>query len=80
MLIYRLDEFVGTGHSAAVEQGVALLASGELDRARLTRRAGAVGLREGLTALEAVSQRLRRGEAIETYELGDIARKLRARR
>jgi hypothetical protein len=23
MLIYRLDEFVGTGHSAAVEQGVA---------------------------------------------------------
>lgn len=80
MLVYRLEEFVGTGHSDAAEQGIALLASCDLDAARLTRRAEAAGLLPTLAALETLSQRLRRGERLETYELHDIADRLREQR
>ena len=76
ILIYRLHEFLGTGHSDAVEQGIALLASRDLDAARLRRRAEAESLLPTLSALEAISQRLRRGETIETYELHEIADRL----
>lgn len=80
MLVYRLEEFVGTGHAAPVEQGVALLSSPDIDHVRLLKRADDRGLLPTLSALETLTQRLRQGEAIETYELGDIARKLRTRR
>lgn len=80
MLVYRLEEFVGTGHAAAVEQGVALLSSPDLDHVRLLKRADEEGLLPTLNALETLSQRLRRGEAVETYELDEIARELRTQR
>ena len=77
MLVYRLEEFLGTGHSDAAEQGIALLASPDLDAARLVKRVEAAGLLPTLTALETLSQRLRRGERIETNELHEIVERLR---
>ncbi|HSC90765.1 MAG TPA: hypothetical protein VLB86_03840 [Gaiellaceae bacterium] len=76
-LVYRLHEFVGTGHVDAAEQSVALLSSDDLDHARLVRRAESERLLPTLAEVERISQRLRRGEAVETWELHEIARRLR---
>jgi hypothetical protein len=78
VLVYRLHEFLGTGHSDVAEQSVALLASPDIERARVIERAEQEGLLPTLAAIETLSQRLRRGETVETYELHEIADKLRA--
>ncbi len=77
VLIYRLEEFVATGHSSAAEQSVALLASPELDQVRVVRRAEAERLLPTLAAIEALSRRLEGGGSVELFELHDLARSLR---
>jgi hypothetical protein len=72
-----LHEFVGTGHREAASQAISLVASEELDRARLERRVANEGLTEALAVIQMLSERIARGERIETYELHDAARELR---
>ena len=76
VLIYRLHEFLGTGHADVAEQCVALLAAEDLDYARLVRRSEDERITPTLVALEQVAQRLRRGEQVETYELHEISKAL----
>ena len=77
VLMYRLHEFVATGHADVAEQSVALLNSPNLDQARATRRAEEEGLAAALVELEQVSQRLTRGDEIASYELHELAKRLR---
>jgi hypothetical protein len=65
VLMYRLHEFVGTGHPDVAEQSVALLNSPDLDHVRAARRAEEEGLLGALTEIERLSPRRRRGEDIE---------------
>jgi hypothetical protein len=78
VLMYRLDEFVATGHPGVAEQSVALLDSREVDQARVVRRAQEEGLLNALTEIERLSERLRRGEEVGAHELHEIARRLRS--
>jgi hypothetical protein len=78
VLMYRLHEFVATGHAGVAEQSVALLDSREVDQARVVRRAQEEGLLNALTEIERLSERLRRGEEVEAHELHEIARRLRS--
>ena len=77
MLVGRLHEFVATGHSDALGQALMLMEVPELDRVRLERRTADEGLAEGLAALEQVRERVRRGDQLESWELKELARRLR---
>jgi hypothetical protein len=77
VLIYRLHEFVGTGHREVASQALSLATSPELDARRLRSRAEAEGLGQALTELERLAERVAAGEMLETYELHEIARRLR---
>jgi hypothetical protein len=77
VLVYRLHEFVGTGHREVASQAVSLLTSPDLDDRRLRRRAGEEGLGAALTALEQLAERVTAGEIVESHELHDIAADLR---
>lgn len=77
MLVYRLEEFVGTGHREAASQAASLLGTDELDRRRLERRTDAAGLRPALAAIEDVRRRIEDGEIVESWELQELAGRLR---
>lgn len=77
VLVYRLHEFVATGHRDVASQAVSLLTSPELDRRRLRRRADEEGLGAALAALERLAERVAAGEILESYELHEIASGLR---
>jgi hypothetical protein len=77
VIVDRLHQFVAGGHSDVLEQAVALLAVEEVDYPRLTERAAQEGLRNALIEVERISQRLRRGEVVPSWELQEIARRLR---
>jgi hypothetical protein len=77
VLIYRLHEFVATGHRDVVSQAVSLLTSPEIDRRRLRRRANDERLGTALSGLERLADRAAAGEVLESYELQEIARDLR---
>lgn len=73
----RLHEFVATGHRDAASQAVSLYLSSELDRKRLEERAAQEALTPSLAELIRLAERIQRGERVETWDLHDIARKLR---
>jgi len=73
LLVYRLHEFVATGHSDAFGQAVMLLDVPGLDRRRLATRIQKEGLGE---ALEEAAGRIRAGGRFESWELHDLARRL----
>lgn len=73
-----LHQFVAGGHSDVAEQAVALLGSEELDRDRLTRRAREERLATALQEIERIAGRVESGETIESWDLHEIARTLRA--
>lgn len=77
VIVDRLHQFVAGGHSDALEQAVALLAVEEVDYPRLIERAAEERLKTALIEVERVSQRLRRGEDVPSWELHEIARGLR---
>jgi len=77
VLIYRLHEFVATGHRDVASQAVSLLTSPEMDRARLGRRADEEDLGDALAELERLAERVAAGEVLESYELHKLARALR---
>ena len=76
VLVDRLHEFVATGHASAFRQAVWLLGATGIERKRLAARAASEGLREVLVSVEALAQRVRSGETIESWELHEIARGL----
>lgn len=77
VLMYRLHEFVATGHADVAEQSVALLNAPDTDHPRAAKRAEEEGLLEALAESERLSQRLRRSEEIPAFEIHEIARRLR---
>lgn len=77
VLIYRIHEFVGTGHADVAEQAAALLFLPNVDRERLRLRASQEHLTEAVDAIELLGRRSEAGEQIETWELHEIARELR---
>jgi hypothetical protein len=79
VLVDRLHQFVAGGHADVVEQAVALLGADELDRAQLEARVDEEGLRSALGEVDQVARRVDAGEKIESWELHEIARKLRRR-
>lgn len=79
-LVHRLHEFVATGHADAFRQAVALLGTPGLDRGRLVARARDERLEDALGALQTLADRVREGSWPETWELHDVARRLRSRR
>jgi hypothetical protein len=76
VLMYRLHEFVATGHPGVAEQAVALLHAREIEVARLERIAKEEGLSRALGELRLIADRVDRGETLEPFELHDIARRL----
>ena len=76
VLIYRLHEFVATGHREVASQGVALLEIAQLDRRRLAKRLVQEGLTNAFEALERLAERVRKGETVESHELHEIAKSL----
>jgi hypothetical protein len=77
VVIDRLHQFVSGGHADVAEQGAALLGVDELNHRRLIDRAEEEGLTDALVELEKIRQRALRGEAIASYELQEIAKRLR---
>jgi hypothetical protein len=77
VLVYRLHEFVGTGHRDVASQAMSLLTSPDVEGRRLRRRADDEGLGAALTALERLAERAAAGEVLETHELHEIANGLR---
>jgi Tfp pilus assembly protein PilW len=77
VLIYRLHEFVATGHADVAEQAAALVSLSNVDRERLVRRASQERLTNALDVVERLARRSEAGERLETWELHEIARELR---
>lgn len=77
VLVYRLHEFVGTGHREVASQAISLLTSPEIDEQRLRRRADEERLGTALTELWRLAGRVAAGEVLESYELHEIASGLR---
>ena len=77
VLMYRLHEFMGTGHREVASQAISLLTSPEIDEQRLRRRAEEERLGPALTALRRLADRVAAGEILESYELHEIASDLR---
>jgi hypothetical protein len=80
VVVDRLHQFVSGGHSDVAEQAVALLGAEGLEYPRLMARASEEGLSEALVEIERIAQRARRGEEVPSYELQEIAKRLRFRR
>jgi hypothetical protein len=78
VLVYRLHEFVATGHREIASQSVSLLTAPGVDRKRLARRTEQEGLSEALAELEKLAERIASGEALEAYELEEIAKRLQS--
>lgn len=78
VLVDRLHQFVSGGHADVAEQAVALLAAEELDREHLLERVQEERLRTALGETERIAARVEAGETIETGELHELARALRA--
>lgn len=78
VLVDRLHQFVAGGHADVAEQAVALLAADELDREHLGERVREERLRTALEAIERIAGRVESGETIESWDLHEIARALRA--
>ena len=76
LLVYRLHEFVATGHSDPLGQALMLLDFPELDRQRLEARVESERLLPALHEVERLAGRVKEGEHFETWELHDIARRL----
>jgi hypothetical protein len=77
VIVDRLHQFDAGGHADVAEKGVALLGIEELDYPRLTERAKSEGLGNALVELERIALRVGRGEQLPSYELHEIARRLR---
>jgi hypothetical protein len=78
VLIHRLHEFVATGHADVAEQAAALVTLADIDRTRLERRAAREGLVDAVVAIDGLARRSAAGGRIETWELHEIAGKLRS--
>jgi hypothetical protein len=78
VLIDRLHQFVAGGHAEVAEQAVALLGAEELDLEHLRRRLREERLETAAQELEAIARRVESGERVESWELHEIARRLRA--
>lgn len=72
----RPHEFVATGHPSAFRQAVWLLGAAGIERKRLEARAASDGLGRALSSVEALAERVRSGETLESWELHDVARGL----
>jgi hypothetical protein len=79
VLVYRLHEFVGTGHREVASQAISLLTSPDIDDRRLRRRADQERLDPALTELGRLAERVAAGEVLESYELHEVAEGLRQR-
>jgi len=77
VLVGRLHEFVATGHSDPLGQAFMLLDSPDLDRARLASLLAPAELTHALREIEKLAERVEQGEKLETWELHDVARRLR---
>jgi hypothetical protein len=80
VVIDRLHQFLAGGHRDVAEQAVTLLQNDVVDHDRLRVRADEEGLTSVLRELERLSERVRGGELIETFELHEIANRLRQQR
>jgi hypothetical protein len=78
VLVDRLHQFVAGGHADVAEQAVALLAADALDREHLRERVREERLRTALAEIERIAGRVESGETIESWDLHEIARTLRA--
>lgn len=79
VLLVRLEEFVATGNADVFQQCVWLLGVSAVDRDRLQRRAREQELHVALESLETVSREIgETGRKLEIWEIGDLARALRA--
>ncbi len=76
VLIDRLHQFVSGGHRDVASQALSLLGAEDLDRRRLQARAEQEGLASALRALDELDERVERGEAIESWELQEISKRL----
>ncbi len=76
VLVYRLHEFVATGHGDSFRQSVALLGVPGIGRERLAARVAAEGLADALEVVQSLADRVATGGAVESWELHDIARRL----
>ncbi len=77
VLVYRLHEFVGTGHREVASQTISLLTSPDTDEQRLRRRADEERLGSALTELRRLADRVAAGDILESHELHEIASGLR---
>jgi predicted nucleotidyltransferase len=77
VLIYRLHEFVATGHADVAEQAAALVSVPNVNQERLRQRASEERLTNAVEAIERLARRSEAGERFETWELHEIARELR---
>jgi len=77
VLVYRLHEFVGTGHREVASQAISLLTSPDIDEQRLRRRTDEERLGPALIELGRLADRVAAGEILESHELHEIASGLR---
>jgi hypothetical protein len=77
VLVYRLHEFVGTGHREVASRTISLLTSPDIDEQRLRRRADEERLAPALTELRRLADRVAAGDILESQELHEIASGLR---
>jgi hypothetical protein len=80
VLIDRLHQFVSGGHRDVASQALSLLGAADPDWKRLEERAKEEGLRSALHALTELDERVKRGAAIESWELQEIAKRLERER
>jgi hypothetical protein len=80
VLLVRLDEFVGTGHSDALQQCLWLLGSTVINRDTLEQRAGEERLEEALKELYVLVEDVKEGQELPpTWELKKLAKRLQGR-
>jgi len=68
VLVYRLQEFVGTGHREVASQTISLLTSPDIDEQRLRRRADEERLGPALTELGRLADRVAAGDILASHE------------
>jgi hypothetical protein len=77
VLVYRLHEFVGTGHREVASQSISLLTSPDIAEQRLRRRTDEERLGPALTELRRLAALVAAGDTLESHELHEIASDLR---
>ncbi len=80
VLIDRLHQFVGGGHRDVASQAASLLGVEELDATHLAERVREEGLQSAFSELLTLKDRIDRGETIESWELHEIADRVRRER